>query len=415
MRALALCVTVVAVATLGTACTSDRPPVSAAPSSASVPTLVPEFGGAPVLPPPDLRDDGPGSLVEVTPLTNQNYFELVDATSVRVVYRSTRGLDGEPTRVSGVVAVPPGNPPPGGWPIISFGHAGLGVANPCAPSLGDDVAGYAPIMSVMLSRGYVVTLSDYAGLGLAGDPHSVIDTTTLGNNVVDAVRAARRVIPTASTKWAAWGFGEGGQASWAANERAVDYGAGLQMVGAAALSPLVDMTGLVDAAVAGTMTPVQYRLFAQVLSSVASTSPNFDLDRYRSAFVRDQWTDLINCGGAPEAMNSRLARLQPADLRPPDKAAAAELRAILAPYVLPGASGLAAPLLVVYATEDPLVSRAWVVGALERACDKGDAVEYRPQIGASSTETDQALQSSLDWLQARFDGQQLSEVCRGAA
>jgi alpha-beta hydrolase superfamily lysophospholipase len=422
MRALVLCLVVLVTATLSAACGSNEPPRAGANSSnpssggpGSSPTLTPEFQGAPVLDAPNLTNDGPGSVVSVTPLTNENYFEQVDATAVRVVYRSTQGVDGTPTEVSGVVAVPAGKPPPGGWPVLSFGHASLGLASACAPSLGDDVAGYAPIMAVMLSHGYVVTLSDYQGLGQAGQQHSVIDTDTLGNNLIDAVRAARRVTPTASTRWAAWGFGEGGQASWAANERAVSYGAGLGLVGTAALAPLADMTGLVDAAVAGTLTGDQYRLFAQVLASVAAETPDFDLDSYRSGLARDRWGDLINCGGDPVALKNTLARLQPSDLRPPDSEAAAQLRGILAQRALPGAGGLAAPLLVMYATDDQLVARNWVVQALQNACQKGEAVEFRPQIGASSTESDQVLQASLDWLQARFDGQQLADVCKGPA
>jgi alpha-beta hydrolase superfamily lysophospholipase len=426
MRALVLGVVVLVTATLSAACGSAEPKVGAPSSTGSstgssngsasaAPTLTPEFAGAPTLDAPNLTDDGPGSLVSVTPLTNENYFEQVDATAVRVVYRSTQGLDGPATQVSGVVAVPAGKPPRGGWPILSFGHAGLGLASACAPSLGDDVAGYAPIMAVMLSHGYVVTLSDYQGLGLSGQQHSVIDTDTLGNNLVDAVRAARRVTPTTSNRWAAWGFGEGGQASWAANERAVTYGAGLDLVGTAAMAPLADLTGLVDAAVAGTLTGEQYRLFAQVLASVAAETPDFDLDSYRSGLARDRWGDLINCGGDPVALKNTLARLQPSDLRPPDPEAAAQLRGILAQRALPGAGGLAAPLLVIYATDDPLAARAWVVQALQNACQKGETVEFRPQIGASSTESDQVLQASLDWLQARFDGQQLSDVCKGPA
>ncbi|MBJ7339085.1 lipase family protein [Mycolicibacterium sp.] len=414
MRALVVLAVAAAIASSSAACTTDRPE-AATTSPRPVPTLTPEFAGKPTLEPPDMSDGGPGSLIEVTPLKNQNYFDQVDATAVRVVYRSTRGLDGESSEVSGVVAVPAGKPPKGGWPILSFGHAVTGLSSACAPSLADDVAGYAPIIAVMLSRGYVVALSDYEGLGMVGNRHSVIDTATLGNNVVDAVRAARRVVPSASNRWATLGFGEGGQAAWSANERAVSYGSGLELVGSVALAPLVDSTGLVDAAMSGNLIGEQYRLFAQVLDGAAAEDPTLDLDAYRSGLVRDRWSDLVNCGADATAMANTLGSLRPGDLRPPNGAAAAKLRALLARHALPGPGGLAAPLLVVYGTEDPLISKAWVIPSLQRACGKGDVLEIRPQIGASSIESDQILQSSLDWLQARFDGQKLGDVCGAAA
>ncbi|MGB6180839.1 MAG: hypothetical protein WBF79_06325, partial [Rhodococcus sp. (in: high G+C Gram-positive bacteria)] len=49
------------------------------------------------------------------------------ARSVTVRYRSTSGADGSPTEVSGIVLVPRGDPPPGGWPVVSIGHATTGT------------------------------------------------------------------------------------------------------------------------------------------------------------------------------------------------------------------------------------------------------------------------------------------------
>jgi hypothetical protein len=65
--------------------------------------------------------------------------ELIDgtplgATTYRVLYRST-GLDNKPIMVSGVVIVPPGDPPPGGRPIVAWAHPTSGVVPRCAPSL----------------------------------------------------------------------------------------------------------------------------------------------------------------------------------------------------------------------------------------------------------------------------------------
>ncbi len=396
-------------------CTTSPPP----PPQASGPprTLTPAYAGAPTLPPPDLTDTGPGSLVSVKPVASQIVFDQVDAAAVRVVYRSTSGDTGEPTEVSGVVAVPPGKPPKGGWPILAFGHDITGLANPCAPSLSTDLAGYAGVISVILSRGYVVAMTDYQGLGLPGDKHSLVDVAALGNSVIDVARAARHVFPETSTRWGAFGLGEGGVAAWSAAERAGGYGSGLDLVGAAAVSPLADLSSLADAAENGTLTVDQQRLQMLVVESLVA-SRGFDPEDYRSPAARERWNVLTDCAPAdPESALRAQQGLVAADLRPVSPAATAQLRQALVDAALPQNTGspLAAPILVVYATDDPLIPASWTNRALARACAEGDPIEVSSMIGDTTTKTEQVMQGALDWLQARFDGQRVASVCRGIA
>jgi hypothetical protein len=378
--------------------------------------LTPVFPGAPTLPAPDLTDDGPGSLVEVTPVEDMSEFADADATAVKIKYRSTSGVDGAPSEVSGVVVVPPGVPPKGGWPIVSFGHSVLGVNNKCAPTLAEGLGGYASSMGLFLARGWIVALSDYDGLGVEGYTHSVVDGATLGNNVIDAARAARRVLPSSSTSWAAFGIGEGGLAAWAAAERAGIYDAGMNLVGSVAIAPYADLSDLVDAPAGGTFSgPEKYRLQVQVLQSFANMDPLFDLDAYRSSFARAQWDLLTDCVD-PEKAQRVLSQLGPDDLRPRDAAAAADLRrrlsdvALPAKYPTPGS----APVLVTFASDDPHVPSAGVRRALAAACAKGESVEVMTQIGENQGSNDLAIQAGLAWLQARFQDQRLANVCVGA-
>jgi pimeloyl-ACP methyl ester carboxylesterase len=380
-------------------------------------TLEPQFDGAPVLPPPDMTDDGPGSLVEVKRLPDMVDLDQVNATAVRVVYRSTEGDHGAATEVSGVVVVPPGKPPNGGWPILSVGHSQTGVLNQCAPSLASDLGGYAAIIALLVPRGYVVAMTDYQGLGLAGFHHLLLDATTLGNNVIDAARAARRVLPTASTRWAAYGTGQGGMAAWAASERAASYGRGMEMAGAVALSPFADMSGLADAAENGTLPREQFRLLALVLDSLASSPAKLDLDEYRSSSAKDRWDALTACALADPAGELRvMSQLQAADLRPHSEAAAAELRRALAQSALPGDStGPVAPIFVAYASDDPFVPAAWVERALRAACIKGEPIEVMKRIGDTNTSNEAVNQAFLDWLQGRFEDQRAANFCQGVA
>jgi alpha-beta hydrolase superfamily lysophospholipase len=363
-----------------------------------------------------MTDDGPGSLVDVKPVKDSMAFGAANATAVRVVYRSTSS-DGKPTLVSGVVAVPPGKPPKGGWPIVSFGHSLLGLDTICGPSLAKEVGGYASAMVTLLTRGYVVTMSDYQGLGGKGYDHVPLDWVTLGNNIIDSVRAARRVLPDASVNWAAEGSGQGGLAVWGAAQRARDYGAGLNMVGAVALSPFSDLSPLVDAANKGALSPAQQRLLMVVLESMARDVPDFDLDAYRSGVAKDNWDVLTSCAPPDPAGAQKIAsQVKADDLRPRDDAAATVLRNMLSATALPGNSGpAAAPVLVVYATDDTLMPQAGVQRVVKSACAKGDPVVIMKLIGDTTTTNFQIINTSMSWLASRFDGERPADICVGSS
>ena len=412
---LRLVVAVVGVVSILAGC-SDNPPAAPAAYERPQRALVPAFEGAPVLPPADMTDDGPGSLVDVKPYANSVGLQMANATAVTVVYRSTSGA-GQPTQVSGVVAVPPGKPPKGGWPIISFGHSLAGVDMKCGPSLVKDLGGYSSAVVTLLAHGYVVSISDYQGLGIKGYDHLALDWTTLGNNMIDAVRAARRVLPDTSTNWAADGGGQGGLAAWAAAERARDYGGGLNMVGAVALSPFSDLSPLADIANKGLLNSMQQRLLMVLLQNMAQHIPGLDLDAYRSGVAKDQWNLITDCAPADPAGAQRIvSQVKADDLRPRDDAAAAALRNTLSAAALPGNSGPAiAPILVVYATDDTLVPQLGIARALKNSCAKGDPVVVMKQIGETSTTNYQIIQTSLSWLTSRFAGEKPADICVGAS
>ena len=57
------------------------------------------------------------------------------------------------TEVSGLVAIPPGVPPKGGWPVIAFGHGTTGVLDKCAPSQFDTLVGNGSMIASMIQSG----------------------------------------------------------------------------------------------------------------------------------------------------------------------------------------------------------------------------------------------------------------------
>jgi hypothetical protein len=167
----------------------------------------------------------------------------------RILYRSTGQL-GAPDTVGGMVFVPKGRAPRGGWPVVAWDHGTSGVGDQCNPSRWPDLydggqwRGYEDQVDNLLAQGYLVVATDYEGLGTPG-LHTYLLTDALGRATIDGVRAAKALVPSAGSRWAVIGHSEGGQAALGAGELASTYGKGLTYVGAVAYAPSSHLEQLV--------------------------------------------------------------------------------------------------------------------------------------------------------------------------
>jgi len=401
-------------ATLVAGCSSATPAASPPASHPpAVKTLAPIFAGATDWGPADFADDGPGSLVSLDVMHGNEELEDANATYARIVYRSTSGIDDSPTEVSGIVAVPPGLPPKGGWPVISFGHGTTGVLNKCSPSRFPTLPGNGLMIQAMVLNGFAVAMTDYQGLGVPGYYHPFLDSKTFGNNMIDAVRAARRVGADLSDQWVAYGHSLGGLAAWAAADRASAYGQGLQLMGTLAMAPSADMSGLADKAWDGTLTADQRVAMIFALQSLSWSHPDMDLSQYRRGYTADHWDELLDC--LPPNMDDILmvrSKMVNADLKPATLADRDQLRDMLAQMATPQGK-LTSPLLVVYGTEDTLVDLQWFERAISRACARGDQVQLEKSIGQGHSDLDSTY--GLSWLRDRLTGQTIPNSCTGQA
>lgn len=171
-----------------------------------------------------------------------------------VLYRSTSAT-GETVPVSGVVTVPKGAPPKGGWPVVSWGHGTTGMADACAPTRsGTDEDGreYVPVQedatADFVQQGYAVVRTDYEGLGTPG-PHPYLMGQSAGASMADLVLAARELEPDLSTRWVAMGHSQGAHAALFTSRFAEAYTPGLELLGIVALAPpsqLAAVVGMLD-------------------------------------------------------------------------------------------------------------------------------------------------------------------------
>ena len=362
--------------------------------------------------PGDFSGSGPGTLRSASklPIVDRRITRIADVAA-RITYTSTSGIDGSEQTVSGSVFVPVGHAPDGGWQVIVFGHGSSGIEANCAPSLSPSFNGGVDSIRALLALGYVLVVPDYQGLGMTSGYHPYLDGTTEGYNIIDAARAVHKFLPDLSSKWVAFGVSQGGQAVWAANELNAKYSSpDLELVGSVSVSPAADVSGLVDLAMAGTLTPPQSIAMVAILATLKKEHPDFNLDDYRRGIAQKNWTLLAGCvSDNPDKRLEVAKSISPDDLRPSSQAAADLLRTYLVQMSGLPKTPASAPMLVVHGDQDQLVPVAWVEAAVRRACDMGDIVTSFVAIGRGHGDFDAG--SALEWMQKRFAGAPPDNTC----
>jgi len=195
-------------------------------------------------PPDPLPPGRPGDVVRVESM-DLSVPGAPDGTQVwRVLYRSEYA-DGSPAVSSGMVFVPGGPAPVGGREIVAWAHPTIGMGTECAPSRGDDPLGDMSWLGQMLANRWVVTATDYVGLGTPGALRYLVGIDE-ARDVINSVRAARSVPGAdAGTRFASWGHSQGGQSSLFVGMQAASYAPELQLVAVAAAAPAAELVSLV--------------------------------------------------------------------------------------------------------------------------------------------------------------------------
>jgi pimeloyl-ACP methyl ester carboxylesterase len=197
------------------------------------------------------------------------------ATSRLLIYRSLDAR-GRTVPVSGVVALPKGKAPKGGWPVVTWAHGTTGIADQCAPSHFAG-AGTTPLIGRWVKAGYAVVSTDYQGLGTAGD-HQYLIGVSEGRSVLDMVRAARRALPhQLSTAFAIAGHSQGGHAALYAAALAPRYTPELHLKATVAFAPASHLDEQIPLTVNITQPNAGLTgLIATIGAGLAAGYPSFD-------------------------------------------------------------------------------------------------------------------------------------------
>ncbi|MFE3292418.1 lipase family protein, partial [Rhodococcus sp. NPDC059234] len=222
----------------------------------------------------------PGTVISTRPLPRTSWIPGAAAGSA-LSYRTLGPGDATATS-TGAMFVPPGTPPPGGWPVVSWAHGAVGIADACAPTVTGKIGG--PYLGRWLAQGYAIVATDYVGLGTPG-VHPYLDGRSEAHAVIDMVRAARSVEPDLSPRWVSLGQSQGGQAAMVTATIATSYAPELDYRGTVGLGVPSNIENLAPLGgplfpplpLTGTTVFISY-----LLAGLRATRPDVDVDSYLS-------------------------------------------------------------------------------------------------------------------------------------
>ncbi|MGV9858367.1 lipase family protein [Gordonia sp. NPDC003425] len=244
-------------------------------------------GAAPVATTSPTPHRGAGDVVATTDITDRADAKVAGAARVISMTYLSEGADGTLMPVRGTVMIPSAPPRPGGWRVLGYAHGTAGLGDGCAVTHRMGHQGrYDDWLGPWLKDGYVVTATEYAGVGGPG-AHAYLDGAVAGKNVLDSVRAARTVVAQragrTSTAFVTDGGSQGGHASLWASNIAPSYTPELTQVGGVANSPpigIADYFGALRPGFPPIAVPDYVTYFSYVLAGLAAARPDMDIDSY---------------------------------------------------------------------------------------------------------------------------------------
>jgi len=353
--------------------------------------------------PNDLKAVEPGTLVRSEPATD---FALPPGiTATRILYH-TRSASNADALASGVVLVPYGSPPAGGWPLIAWSHGTSGVARACAPSLMKTLFYNWEGLYEYVLMGYAVVATDYAGLGTEGH-HAYLDMQSNGTDVINSVPAAHVAVPTLGQKWLVVGHSQGGLSSLgvAQLEGTIKDPNFLGTVALAGASDLED--GLNS--VLKVKLPVLNGLLAFWIYGVKTIYPELDLKEILTGKTLATYSSSVEDGCS--AASGAFAGLSTDEIFLPNWKDNKYIQQFLA-RDRPGEQATFGPLLLVVGGDDVLFTDMASQKVMQRLCKTGARVQRNvyPGLGHDPVVYG-SLRDQLAWIAARFSNQSAPSNC----
>jgi len=335
----------------------------------------------------------PGELIRSEP-SNQ-YSIPYELSVLRILYHS-RTSHGEDVAVSGVVLIPDGKPPAGGWPVVAWAHEFRGMARQCAPTLIRNL-GVGPLLAMYANLGYAVVATDYAGLG-SDSGKSVEDMESNARDVIYSVAAARTAVKEIGVKWIAVGAFQGALASIGVAESEIrdpGYRGSIATSGLADAHSRYQRLGEDSSA----------RMMLVLASTLKTLYPEFQLSEMLTDAALPAYKHAEESCGAEIDLGFNNEMIKPGW----------EKGHFVKDFFQrnsPSQKTANGPLLVISGELDKVVSLDMTTKTVDRMCKKGDRVLFLkyPNLDASGVMGASAA-DQISWIKARFAGDAAPSNC----
>lgn len=350
----------------------------------------------------------PGKLLRSEPLDSA--LSLPNAASAqRILYTSLDGIDGKtPIVVSGALFTPKGKAPAGGWPVASWGHGTVGIADICAPSWAGRSYRDVQYLNRWLDEGYAIVATDYQGLGVPGG-HPLLNNRMAAYGILDAAKAVVAGVPGLANKVLIVGQSQGGAGAFAAGAYAATYAPDLGVKGSIGTGVIYTIgaknvgeqdVNKVDPALAYGF----YTLLAAQQYDPSIDPRDFYTDKAlplfeqaRSSCLSALVSDVVGSG------------LTPANAKKDYQGD--QLKAWLAQVSYPTLK-LAQPIFIGTGAEDKTPAASTQVALMQDACKAGSVVQGHLYKGLGHSETVNAsLRDSIPFARQVISGQPVTPIC----
>jgi pimeloyl-ACP methyl ester carboxylesterase len=351
--------------------------------------------------PDTLASTRPGALLRRE--VGYGYALPTGARAVRFLYHS-RNAENKDVATSGVVLVPAGTPPSGGWPVIAWAHGTSGVAQMCAPSLMKDVAYGEEGLMPMVRAGYAVVATDYHGLGTQG-PHQYLSKIAQARDTINSIPAAQAAEPSLGRRWVVAGHSQGGMAAWGVAEleqQANDP----TYLGAVAVAPAIIVEELAQLSEAPKAVGFYFNYIA---SAIHARWPGFKPSDMLTGQALARYGDVTSKGCWYYAFASYLDDAEPVRL----KAGWGQRPGAKAFFAANGMGEFkVGPMLVISSDGDQSVPLAGVKKAADSACRRGSVLAFRTYPGLDHDPLmTHSTPDQLAWITERFSGKPAPSDC----
>jgi acetyl esterase/lipase len=376
------------------------PSTSVLATTASVSTApLPTTSKAPAVAASEVGTLGAGTLISSTPLTGAP----AGTMGYKVRYKSVSPA-GAPIEVTGLAYIPKAKAPTGGWPVLSYAHGTVGLADRCTPS-NNITAIENTVAGAFSALGFVVVASDYEGLGTPGR-HPYIIGVSEGRGVLDIVRAARQIPgATVSNRFVTWGHSQGGHAALFAGELAATWAPELKLLGVAAGAPPSQLSNVGDSV---STSPFRGYLF-MVAAGLQAADPTLSLNDVMTAKAQEVLPVVdTGCNSEVFAAFNKVPMdqllIKDGLLKDPWKSALSANE--------PGKVKTNAPILIIHGDKDEQIPVETSAALKKKLCALGNSVERKIYPGQDHGGA--ALASLFEvtaWLSLRVAGLPATNGC----